>query len=325
SAEGRIARQYERRIVARGAKIFSMQLRSRNSEAGQPALTCSQQVAFAAQSQILFRDSKAVFRFAQNGEARLRHFSEWHLVKKQTGRRARSAADAAAQLVKLGKPKAFRVLDDHDRGFGHVNTDLDDRRCNKQPGLADGKAGHRRVFVRTFHAPVNKIDLVTKFLAQGVKARLGGGEVGLFRFFNQGADPIGAFAFRNYASDSVLNLAKARHGDGPRIDRLPARGFFTQFGNVHVTEKGQDECPRNRRRSQNEHVHRFALLGQRQPLVHAKTMLFIDHGEREVMEGHVFLKKGVSAYQEVDIAKHKTVQDLLAGSSAFASSQNGHA
>jgi hypothetical protein len=54
-------------------------------------------------------------------------------------------------------------------------------------------------------------------------------------------------------------------------------------------------------------------------------MLFIDHGEREVMEGNVFLKKRVSAYQKVDIAEHKTVQDLLAGGSPFAPSQNGHA
>jgi hypothetical protein len=54
-------------------------------------------------------------------------------------------------------------------------------------------------------------------------------------------------------------------------------------------------------------------------------MLFVDHGEREVMEGNVFLEKRVGADQKVDIAKHKSVQDLFASRPAFAPGQNGHA
>jgi hypothetical protein len=80
SREGWIASQNERRIIARCAKIFSMQLWARNAEAGQPALSRSENVAFTAQSQILFRDSKTVFRFAQNSETRLRDFSKRGLV-----------------------------------------------------------------------------------------------------------------------------------------------------------------------------------------------------------------------------------------------------
>jgi len=80
SREGWIAPQNERRIVARRAKIFSMQLGSRNAEAGKPALSRSQNVAFTAKSQILFRDSKTVFRLAQNGETCFRDCSKRRLV-----------------------------------------------------------------------------------------------------------------------------------------------------------------------------------------------------------------------------------------------------
>ena len=165
---------------------------------------------------------------------------------------------------------------------------------------------------------MNKVDFVPEFLAQGLKARLGSSEVDLFGLFHQRADPIGAFALRDHAADCVLNLFKSRQGNSSGIDWLAARRLFAQFGNIHVAEKGQDERAWNWRRGENEHVHRFALLCQRQPLVNAKAMLFVDHGEREVMEGNVFLEKRVGADQKVDIAKHKSVQDLFASRPAFA-------
>ena len=59
--------------------------------------------------------------------------------------------------------------------------------------------------------------------------------------------------------------------------------------------------------------------------MHAEAMLFIDHGEREIVEGDVFLKQRVGADQKVDIAKHETIQDLLAGGPAFAAGQDGNA
>ena len=46
--------------------------------------------------------------------------------------------------------------------------------------------------------------------------------------------------------------------------------------------------------------------------MHAEAVLLIDHGEREIMEGDVFLKKRMGTEQKVNIAKRETIEDLLA-------------
>ena len=44
------------------------------------------------------------------------------------------SANAPAQLMELGEAKTLGMLDEHDRGVGHVDADLDDGRRHQQVG-----------------------------------------------------------------------------------------------------------------------------------------------------------------------------------------------
>ena len=53
-----------------------------------------------------------------------------------------AAADAPAQLVELRQSEALGVLDDHDRGVGDVDADLDDGGGDEHVDLAGAKLAH---------------------------------------------------------------------------------------------------------------------------------------------------------------------------------------
>src|SRR5690606_9755993 len=75
-------------------------------------------------------------------------------------------AHTAPQLVQLGEAETFGTLDDHHRGIGHVDPDLDHRGGHHDLGLALDKTCHFQVFVRGLHLTVHDGYLV-----------FGGGEI----------------------------------------------------------------------------------------------------------------------------------------------------
>src|SRR6185437_5662765 len=111
--------------------------------------------------------------------------------------------------MELCEAEAFRVFDHHHRRFRNVDADFDHSRGDKQARLAACDTLHRPVLVRALHAAVDEIDHVTEPAAEAGVARLGGGEIALFRIFNQWADPINATASFHRASYRGLNLFHA--------------------------------------------------------------------------------------------------------------------
>ena len=69
-----------------------------------------------------------------------------------------AAADAAAQLVQLRQSEAVGVLNDHDRGVGHVHAHLDNRRGHEHLRLVVAEALHDGLLLGSGHAPVQKLD-----------------------------------------------------------------------------------------------------------------------------------------------------------------------
>src|SRR5664279_1565662 len=161
-----IARQDQRRVVARGAEIFAVRLDARDAETWQAALARAEQVAFAAQLQILLGDAEAVFGFAQDREPRLGGFAERRLVEQQAGRVPGPAPDTPAQLMQLRQPEAFGVLDHHDGGFRHVDADLDHRGGDQKLRLAGREARHRGVLLGALHAAMHEVDFFAETFAQ---------------------------------------------------------------------------------------------------------------------------------------------------------------
>ncbi len=113
--------------------------------------------------------------------------------------------------------------------------------------------------------------------------------------------------------------------NGAGVDRLAAGRLLAQFGDVHVAEISQHQRARDRRGGEHQHVDRFALLRQRQPLVHAEAVLLVDDGEREIVKRHFFLEQRVGADQQIDVAERQPVENALALAAALAPGQDRHA
>ena len=113
--------------------------------------------------------------------------------------------------------------------------------------------------------------------------------------------------------------------NGAGVDRLAAGRLLAQFGDVHVAEISEHQRARDRRRGEHQHVHRFALLRQRQPLMHAEAVLLVDDGQREIVERDFFLEQRVGADQEIDVAERQPVENGLALAAALAAGEDGDA
>src|SRR5450759_786679 len=279
-----VARQDQRRVVARGAEIFAVRLDARDAEAGQAALARAEQVAFAAELQILHGDAEAVFGLAQHGQPRLGALAERRLVEQQASRVAAPAPDAPAQLMQLREPEAFGMLDHHDCGFRHINADLDYRGGDQKLRLARREARHGGIFFCALHAAMHQIDFFAETFAQFLEAFLRGGEIDLFGFLDQRADPIGALARVQRAywvcplveESEKIDLAAAQE----RFEELRKR-FGKKVDLVHGRMKGTEK---------DAAMARFAA-GETQLLVATTvievgvdvpeaTIMVIEHAER---------------------------------------------
>ena len=98
--------------------------------------------------------------------------------------------------MQLREAEALGVLDHHDGGLRHVDADFDHRGGDQKLRLAGREARHGGVFFGALHAAMHQIDFFAETLAQFLEARFGGGEIDLFGFLHQRADPIGALARR---------------------------------------------------------------------------------------------------------------------------------
>ena len=247
------------------------------------------------------------------------------LVEEQAGRTARATADAPAQLMKLGEAEAFGMLDHHDGGLGHVDADLDHGRGDKEPRLARGEAFHRAILLRTLHPAVNEIDRRAEARLQIRVSFLGGGEIGHFRFFHEGTNPVDALAVGKRAPDRFHRFVEARERNCAGIDGQPACRLLAEFGYIHVAEIGEHQRARDRRRRKHQHIDRLALARQREPLMHAKAVLLVHDCERKVIECHLVLEQSVGADKHVDLAAREPLQNVRALAAALAAGEDREA
>ena len=197
--------------------------------------------------------------------------------------------------------------------------------ATRMRAVALGEARHGAVFLGAAHAAVNEFDSVAEALRQSRVAVLGGGEVDTFGFLDQRANPVDAAAIIERALDRIDHFAEPLQRQRAGIDFLPAGRLLAQFGDIHVAEIGQHQRARDRRRRQHQKIDRLALARERQPLMHAETVLLVDNGERQIVEGDIFLKQRVRADDKVDIAGGERRKDLRALAAALAAGEDGDA
>ena len=92
---------------------------------GKAALLCPFQVARSTHLHVFFCQVKAVLRCTHQFKPLAGFLADLVAMHQHTVRFLASAADPSAQLMKLGKPEPFCVLDDHYGGIGDIYSYLD--------------------------------------------------------------------------------------------------------------------------------------------------------------------------------------------------------
>ena len=109
-----------------------------------------------------------------------------------------------------------------------------------------------------FILPCTRPTFRPKRLAQHHGAVLGGGQVDLFGFLHQRADPIGALAAVQRACADALISSSSRVGaHHPRLHRFASRRAAGDARDIHVAIGGQRQGARNRRRRHHQHIGRL--------------------------------------------------------------------
>ena len=286
---------------------------------GVAALACAQKFARATNLQVAPGDLETIVGLHHRLEALACGFAQARAlgrgVKQHADRRRRTAAHAPAQLVQLRQAKALGVLDHHQRRIGHVHAHFDHRGTHQHRRVALHKAGHYRFFVGRCHARVQQAHLgrlpigpdhaLHRRLQVGVG--LGGvGQVERLALFNQWADPIDLTPQFDLRADTLHHLVAARLVEQLGDHRRAPGWQLVQGGNIQVGVVAHGQGARNRRGRHHQQVwlHRLVaqLAAQRQTLGHAKAVLLVDDGQRQVLEMHLLLDDGVGAHHQLCLA-----------------------
>ena len=132
----------------------------REAEVGEPGLARAEELALAADLEVLLGELEAVGRRDQRLEPVVRALRQLLLRAgdEQAVRLLRPAPDPAAQLVQLGEAEAVGLLDDHDRRVRDVDADLDHGRRDEHVELARLEARHQLAPLGRLQPPVHAAD-----------------------------------------------------------------------------------------------------------------------------------------------------------------------
>ena len=217
------------------------------------------------------------------------------------------------------------MLDHHDGGVGHVDADLDDGGGDQDARLAVLEGAHRLVLLGTFHATVDKAELVAENGLERGEALFRRHQLHLLGFLDQRTDPVDLLAFGHRVANAADEFGKPLHRQRDGADRLPARGLFGELGGVHVAEGGQHQRARDGGGRHHQHVGRIALSGDGEPLVDAEAVLLVHHGEDKVPERHRLLEQRVGADDDVYRAIRQPGQRLGPLAALFPAGEDGGA
>ncbi|MNJ42093.1 hypothetical protein D3C77_370440 [compost metagenome] len=230
--------------------------------------------------------------------------------------RRATPTDPATQLVQLGQAQALGVLDNHQAGVGYIDPDFDHRGGYQQLQVALLEFGHDRSFLGGLHASVNQADTQ---LAQGatelLKSGFGSLAGQLFGLFDQGTDPIGLTSFGARGAHPFDHFEAPAVSDQHSVDRRTPRWQFIEDRGVQVGVGTHRQGPWDRRCGHDQLVRAklaaYAFLAQRQALLDAEAVLFVDDRQGQVLELHLVLEQCMGADHHGG-----TTCDLLQGAGA---------
>ncbi len=232
--------------------------------------------------------------------------------------------------MQLGQAQALGVLDDHQRRIRHVHAHLDHRGGDQQVGVTLLEGAHRGLFLGRLHAPVHQPDTQARQLRrQRFEGGLRGGGDHLVALVDQRAHPIGLASFRAGHADALDQLGAPLGTDHDGLHRRAPGRQFVDRRHVQVCIGGHRQRARDRRGGHHQLMRhaarRRALVAQCQPLVHAEAVLFVDDGQRQVMEHHRLLHQRMRAHHHLRVAGGDLGQHALARLAGDLAGQPGDA
>ena len=231
------------------------------------------------------------------------------------------------------------MLNHHQAGIGHVYAYFNYGGAHEDAGVPAYKVLHDGFFLGLRQARVQQSHLRWRafgrlqMLQGGLQVFVGGGgvlQVERFAFFNQRADPINLppllYLFADAGDDFVApRLADelGQHGGAPWGELV--YGADVQIGVVAHGERARDGGGSHHEQMRlagwcGRGVLRVCVvfsacavlavctalglhfLPQSQPLLHAKAVLLINDGERQIVKLHFVLNNGMRAYHQLRFA-----------------------
>ncbi len=209
-------------------------------------------------------------------------------------RGALAAADAPADLVRLGQAEQVGAIDDQGVRLRDVEARLDDRRRAEHVVIAAQELEHDLLELPVAHLPVGHAD-----------AHLGHEPAQLLGRLVDRLDPV----VQEERLPATLVLAPDRLGDQllvplphVRADRLAIGGRGRDHGDVAQARERHVQRARDRRRRQREHVDLEPQRAQELLLGHAEALLLVDDHEPERLRHDVAREHAMRADQHVDLA-----------------------
>src|SRR5215469_13335496 len=271
------------------------------AQGGQARLLRAEELARAAQPEIHFGNVKTIGRIHQGANALARGIV--HFLGHEDAVALRSpTADTPAQLVQLREAEAFRLLDQHDGGVGHIHADFNHRGRDQDFDFALFEALHGSFFFVASEAAVYEAhgdlreDLAGEVLIH-VLRRFHGLR---FRLLDDRIDDVCLPALIHLLLQEAVDLLDAIGGGVFGDDGLSARRKLVDDGDVEIAVQGHGESARNGGGGHHEYIGVDAFLDETEPLHDAKAMLLVDNGEAETLEFDVLFKKRVRADDHVN-------------------------
>ncbi len=206
--------------------------------------------------------------------------------------------------MQLRQAEPLRVFDQHDRGPGHVDPDLDDRRGHEDIQLGSPEAPHDVVALLGLEPSVHQPHAeFGPACGETLRHRGRGPKVGALGLLDDRQHHVGLAslaALRAHELHDALPLTASSHRGA---DGAPARRPLTQRRDVEVSVQGEGEGARDRRSREQQHVGRGALADQRGPLLDAEPVLLVDHHQPQPVEGDALLHQRVSPHDEPRLSR----------------------
>ena len=216
--------------------------------------------------------------------------------------------------MKLGQAESLGMLDDHDRGVGHVDPHLDHRGGHQDLDLPGKEGSHDAVLLLPGHLAVDETHReLGKLLPiqplEFLRRRL---QVHLLGALHQGVDDVGLPALRHLVRNEPGHLGPGLGiaEDGPH--GRPARRELVEHAQVQLAVEGQGQGPGDGRGRHDEDVRCGIPLRQRHPLPHAETVLLVHDHQPEAVEGHPLLDQGMRPHDQGSPARGQRRQGVPA-------------